>query len=223
MNSAERGVNPIAVTIIYPPKECWLTRGSNHRLPVSSPLRYRPPRYNTSYMNCFLLFPFFGGGGEGAFPTPIEDQFIVTCSRRNRLWTCRMIVARLMNATRTRFSVSKFLNRLRSAGLKAHRPYVGVPLTVRNRMLRLNCAGGHYRWSGPPPGWLSGERVGLMTSWLWVRSSVEATFLPVYFHLSPLQKHVRKVVVGFGKKSCVSTDVRNPGNTCASPTAMIWP
>ena len=35
----------------------------------------------------------------------------------------------------------------------------------------------------------------------------------MYFHLSPLQKHVRKVVGGFGKKSCVSTGVRKPGNT----------
>ena len=39
--------------------------------------------------------------------------------------------------------------------------------------------------------------------------------------LSPLQKHVRKVVGGFGRKSCVSTGVRKPGNTYASPTAMI--
>ena len=55
----------------------------------------------------------------------------------------------------------------------------------------------------PPPGWLSGD------------------FFPAYFHLSPLQKHVRKVVSGFGKKSSVSTGVRKPGNTYASPTAMI--
>ena len=41
-----------------------------------------------------------------------------------------------------------------------------------------------------------------------------------YFRLSPLQKHVRKVAGGFGKKSCVTTSVRKPGNTCASPTAM---
>ena len=71
----------------------------------------------------------------------------------------------------------------------------------------------------PPPPWLSGERVGLMTWWLWVRSPVEATFLSGVF--SPLQKHVRKVVGGFGKKSSVSTGVRKPGNTYASPTAMI--
>ena len=35
-----------------------------------------------------------------------------------------------------------------------------------------------------PPGWLSGERVGLMTWWLRVRSPVEATFLSGVF--SPL-------------------------------------
>ena len=34
------------------------------------------------------------------------------------------------------------------------------------------------------PGWLSGERVGLMTWWLRVRSPVEATFLSGVF--SPL-------------------------------------
>ena len=38
-------------------------------------------------------------------------------------------------------------------------------------------------------------------------------FFPAYFRLSPLQKHVRKVVCGFGNKSCVSTDVRKLGNT----------
>ena len=48
-------------------------------------------------------------------------------------------------------------------------------------------------------------------------------FFPAYFRLSPLQKHVRKVVGGFGKKSYVSTGVRKPGNTYASLTAMIWP
>ena len=46
-------------------------------------------------------------------------------------------------------------------------------------------------------------------------------FFPVNFRLSPLQKHVRKVVGGFGNKSCVGTGVRKSGNTCASPTAMI--
>ena len=48
-------------------------------------------------------------------------------------------------------------------------------------------------------------------------------FFPVCFCLSLLQKHVRKVVGSFGRKSCLSTGVRKPGNMCASPTAMIWP
>ena len=74
-----------------------------------------------------------------------------------------------------------------------------------------------------PPGWLSGEQVRLMTWWLRVRSPVEANFFPAYFWLSPLQNQVRKVVGGFEKKSCVTTGVRKPGNTSASPTTMIPP
>ena len=46
-------------------------------------------------------------------------------------------------------------------------------------------------------------------------------FFTAYFRLSPLQKHVRKVVCGFGKKSCVGTGVRKPGNTYASPTLAV--
>ena len=45
-----------------------------------------------------------------------------------------------------------------------------------------------------PPGWLSGELVRFMTWWS------GRNFFPAYFHLSPLLKHVRKVVGGFGKK-----------------------
>ena len=40
------------------------------------------------------------------------------------------------------------------------------------------------------------------------------TFFPAYFCLSPLQKYARKVVGVFGKKSCVSTGERKPGNMC---------
>ena len=53
---------------------------------------------------------------------PREDRYIETCSRRNHLWSCRMIAARLMNATRTRVSVSTVRTRLRSTGSRAHRP-----------------------------------------------------------------------------------------------------
>ena len=73
-----------------------------------------------------------------------------------------------------------------------------------------------------PPGWLSGERVGLKTRWLRVLSLVEATFLSgVFLPLTSAEACEKKVVGGFGKKSCVSTGVRKPGNTYASPTAMI--
>ena len=75
----------------------------------------------------------------------------------------------------------------------------------------------------PHPG---GSVVSVSDSWPggcefdpWLRR----TFFLTYFRLSPLQKHVRKVVGGFEKKSCVSTGLRKPGNTCASPSAMIWP
>ena len=68
-----------------------------------------------------------------------------------------------------------------------------------------------------PPGWLSGERVGLMT-WCLFDPWLRPLFFPAYFCFSTMQKHVRKVVGGFGKKS---TGVRKPENTCASPTIMI--
>ena len=47
------------------------------------------------------------------------------------------------------------------------------------------------------------------------------TFFSAYFRLSPLLKPVRKVVGSFGKKHCVNTGVRKPGNACVSPTSMI--
>ena len=81
----------------------------------------------------------------------------------------------------------------------------------------------HFHQIWAPPGWLSSECVRLMNWWLRAQSSWGDFFFPAYFCLSPLQKHVRKVVGGFGKKSFVSTGVRKPGNTYASPTAMIWP
>ena len=54
----------------------------------------------------------------------------------------------------------------------------------------------------------------------YAKQLVEANF-PAYFRLSPLPKHVTNVNGSFGKKSCVSTSARKPGNTYVSPTAMI--
>ena len=41
-------------------------------------------------------------------------------------------------------------------------------------------------------------------------------FFPAYFRLSPLQKHVRKVVRGFGKKSGVSTGEKARKHICVT-------
>ena len=78
----------------------------------------------------------------------------------------------------------------------------------------LSFGKGSVYFQSCPPGWLSGERVGLMTWWLRVRSP---TFLSGVF--SPLTS--AEVVSGFVKKSCISTGVRKTENTYASPTAMI--
>ena len=68
---------------------------------------------------------------------------------------------------------------------------------------------------------LSGEHVGHMTGWFEFDPRLRQLFFQAYFDLSPLQKHVRKVIGGFGKKNCVGTGVRKAGNTYASPTATI--
>ena len=77
-----------------------------------------------------------------------------------------------------------------------------------------------YAYLSYLPGWLSGVSDS-GPGGCEFDPRLRRTFFPAYFRISPLQKHERKVVSGFGKKSCVSTSVRKPGNTCASPTAMI--
>ena len=69
-----------------------------------------------------------------------------------------------------------------------------------------------------PPMWLSAERVKLITCGCEFDPRLRRTFFPAYIRLSPLQKHLSKVVSGFGKKLCVSvsTSVGKPGNTCTS-------
>ena len=71
-----------------------------------------------------------------------------------------------------------------------------------------------------PPGWFSGECVLLMTWWL-VRDPVEANFLSGIFSSLTSAEACEKSSQWLWKESCVSTGVRNPGNTCASPTT-IW-
>ena len=61
-------------------------------------------------------------------------------------------------------------------------------------------------------GWLTGERVGLVTWWLWVQDLVEGNFLSGVF--SPLTSE--KSSWWLWKESCVSTGVRKPGNMCVT-------
>ena len=68
----------------------------------------------------------------------------------------------------------------------------------------------------PSPG---GSVVSVLDSWpggCEFDSRFRQTSFPAFFHLSPLQKHVRKVIGGFEKESCVSTGVRKPGNICVT-------
>ena len=71
------------------------------------------------------------------------------------------------------------------------------------------------------PGWLSGERVGLMTWWLGVRDAVEANFLSDVFLPLTSAEACEKSSQWLWKESCVSTGVRKPGSTCVLQTAMI--
>ena len=79
--------------------------------------------------------------------TPREDRFITTSSRRNRFMCSRRIGRLLRNATGTRVCDRTIRNRLRAARLKACRPYVGIPLTLRHRQARCHWARNHRNWT----------------------------------------------------------------------------
>ena len=79
--------------------------------------------------------------------TPREDRFILTSSRRNRRYLSRKLMRLLCNATGTRVSDQTVRYRLRSARLKACRPYVLIPLTLRHRQERRQWALAHRRWT----------------------------------------------------------------------------
>lgn len=76
-----------------------------------------------------------------------EDNYIVTSSRRDRFLSSTKLAGLVRNATGTRICARTVRNRLRAARLRARRPYVGVPLTIRHRQARLNWATAHRRWT----------------------------------------------------------------------------
>ena len=79
--------------------------------------------------------------------TAREDRYLVTSSRRNRFLSRPKLGTRLRQATGTRISDQTVQNRLRAAGLRGRRPYVGIPLTLRHRRLRVEWARAHQHWT----------------------------------------------------------------------------
>ena len=75
-----------------------------------------------------------------------QDQFLHTSALRS--WSVSAEQLREpLSRTGTRVSVRTMRNRLHSAGLRARRPYVGVPLSQRHRQARLAWTRQHHRWT----------------------------------------------------------------------------
>ena len=77
--------------------------------------------------------------------TAREDRFIIMTSRRNRFMTSGTIATRLRVTTGVRITDQTVRNRLRAARLRGHRPYMGVPLTLRHCIARVNWVCAHQR------------------------------------------------------------------------------
>jgi len=78
--------------------------------------------------------------GRPRVATPREDMYMITSSHRHRFITATNISQCLRQATRTRISFYSDKNRLSAARLRPQRPYmyIGVPLTQRHRVARLD-------------------------------------------------------------------------------------
>ena len=127
--------------------------------------------------------------GRPRVTNPRTDKFITLTHLRRRFQTATS------SARQYGLRKQTVLRRLRQARqpIRPRRPYGGLVLTARHRAARLQWAQRHFRWGRQqwarvlfsdesrfnlshhddrirvfraPPGWLSGERVGLMTLWL---------------------------------------------------------
>ena len=75
-----------------------------------------------------------------------QDRFLRTSALRSRSVSAEQLRERL-SRTGTRVSVQTMRNQLHSAGLRARRPYVGVPLSQKHRQARLARTRQHRRWT----------------------------------------------------------------------------
>ena len=75
-----------------------------------------------------------------------RDRFLHTSALRSRSVSAEQL-RECLSRTGTRVYVQTVRNRLYSAGLRARRPYVGVPLSQRHRQTRLAWTRQHRRWT----------------------------------------------------------------------------
>ena len=85
--------------------------------------------------------------GRPRKPSPWEDRFLTTSSRRNIFLSSRKLGRLLRNATGVRVCDRTVRNRPHAARLKACRPYVGILLTLRHRETRRQWATVHQSWT----------------------------------------------------------------------------
>lgn len=87
------------------------------------------------------------GGGRQRSTTQREDRFIVVQARRQRFVTATALQNDFQNATGVRLSTQTIRNRLHTAGMRARRPAIRIPLTRNHIQARLQWARDHARWT----------------------------------------------------------------------------
>ena len=76
-----------------------------------------------------------------------EDRYIIITSRRNRFMTSGTMATRLRVTTGVRITDQTVRNWLRAARLRGCRPYMGVLLTLRHGIDKVNWVRAHQRWT----------------------------------------------------------------------------
>ena len=84
--------------------------------------------------------------GRSRSTSQAQDLFLRTSALRSRSVSAEQL-RECLSRTGTRVSVQAVRNRLHSAGLRAWRPYVEVPLSQRHRHARLAWTRQHRRWT----------------------------------------------------------------------------
>lgn len=86
------------------------------------------------------------GGGRQRVTTGRQDRFLIIQARRYRFQNATTLRNDLQNATGVRISTQTVRSRLHGHGLRARRPAIRVPLTVRHIRDRLDFGQFHLNW-----------------------------------------------------------------------------